>query len=154
MQAVAPISIQNIVDAVENGEPTLPYIASSTAQIMADIIGLNSSMYDASDKPRNTGKSDDILQKEIAIAKNNPTPSGYSTTTPSSVIAANSVLAGNKKAELEFTKEFLKQEKAYLNSVGYKRDSWELRNKKIKSIRTKVMNKLKKKYVAKKRKKK
>ena len=56
MQAVAPISIQNIVDAVENGEPTLPYIASSTAQIMADIIGLNSSMYDASDKPRNTGK--------------------------------------------------------------------------------------------------
>ena len=154
MQALAPISVQNIVDAVENGKPTLPYIASATTQILADIFGINSSMYDASDKPRNTGKTDDILAKEIAIAKNNPTPSGYSTTTPSSVIAANSVLSGNKKAELEFTKEFLKQEKRYLDSVEYKRDNWEKRNKKIKSIRAKIMAKLKKKYVAKKRKKK
>lgn len=154
MQALAPISVQNIVDAVENGKPTLPYIASATTQILADIFGINSSMYDASDKPRNTGKTDDILAKEIAIAKNNPTPSGYSTTTPSSVIAANSVLSGNKKAELEFTKEFLKQEKRYLDSVEYKRDNWEKRNKKIKSIRAKTMAKLKKKYVAKKRKKK
>ena len=158
-QVLLPINLQTAIEGgvdVYNTPPEerLGLTLAITAGVISDSIGLSASIYEKTNTERNTDKSDDIIRKEIDIAKNNPTPSGYSTTTPSSVIAANSVLAGNKKAELEFTKEFLKQEKSYLNSVGYKRDSWELRNKKIKSIRTKVMNKLKKKYVAKKRKKK
>ena len=143
MDAVSPISIQQIYEAYENWN----HVESPTAMaasIALDIVGISSNTYEPS--TRDLGKSRDFMHEEERLAWNVNRPT--SDINPAKNSSIMTKLSGKKqeKAIEDFKTLYNKRVTALIKTPAYKRLSDEGKADALKKVRTEVNNDVKKKY--------
>jgi hypothetical protein len=162
--SLLPISAQNLLGAAADlaGEPdkrTAAFVAGTVASMIADLIGINSSFYDAAGKPMNMGKDEKTIREELRVARKNWTEGGSNARPPSVELRANTKIMSELKpeaaarAQREFREKFLQREKALFESGKYRRATFARKMEMIKKTREDAYQEVKKKYLPKKPKK-
>ena len=146
-QAFIPIAFQSLIEgeieAYQNND--LGLALAVTAGVMADMVGISASVYDKNDQPKNMGKDDAMIRKEIKIhQKATKTESGNSRQLSSTAINPKSKLAQYlneeqlAEAQENVQNKIRERQKAYYDSKEYKTDTADERYKKVHDIANEV----------------
>lgn len=165
LDAVLPISVTGMIEAGINAieadsDKRASVLIGGAASVIADIFGINSQFYDATEKPMNKGKSADVIGEEIKVARHNKTESGSNPRPPSVELSENAAIKTElptsvaKKAEREFSALFLRRERALFETSAYKRANYADKMNMIRKVRSGAYDDIKKKYGIKRKKKK
>lgn len=146
-QIFMPIVFQSLIEGgIESYEKKdLGLALATTAGVMADMLGISASVYDKNDQPKNIGKDDEMIRKEIKIhQKATKTESGNSRQLSSTAISPNSKLAQYlneeqfAEAQQNVQNKIRERQKAYYDSKEYKTDTADERYKKVHDIANEV----------------
>lgn len=146
-QIVVPISFQNLIEGETEAwkNQDLGLALAVAGGVMADMLGVSASVYDKTDQPKNLGKDDAMIRKEIKIhQKATKTESGNSRQLSSTAISPKSKLAMYlneeqfAEAQESVRNKIHDRQKAYYDSKEYKTDSADERYEKIHDIANEV----------------